>query len=106
MGAVGVHLHEEAHKLQFLHKSGQIGLHRGFAAGDDDSAELAPHSAQEIQHPPRRQGLFKALGIDQFRVVAIGTAEIAALREDDGGQLPGIVEQRELLKTANPHQSA
>jgi hypothetical protein len=90
---VGVELDGESERPNPGKEHGQIVMHGGLPASDDDALELTSARAKETKDFLLWNFRRVARGIDKLRIVAIWASEIASTREDDCGNLPREISQ-------------
>jgi len=101
--AVRVELDKVPQRSYSRQQCREIVVHEGFPAAHHYSLQPADSRPQKAEHFVHIEGLSEARGVDELRVVAVGAAKVAALREDDGADVPRVVDERAALQSAYEH---
>jgi hypothetical protein len=103
---IRIELHEESHALHALEERDEVGLNSRLSARHADPIE-EPLSL--LQKSEKLILIFPAdpyhlrTRVNEIRIVTERTAEITADREHGRRDLPGIIDERQFLETANQH---
>ena len=100
-GAVRVQFNKEAQRADAPEKAFQLRLKQRLAAGHGHAVEQTAPFFQKAEEFFLRDVL--AAAQHQRRVVAEGTAKVAAGQENRAGDAAGVVQKRHFLQTADAH---
>ena len=104
MGPVGIQLHGEAHGLDLLQQGPNVPQ-QGFPAGDSHAIQQTPALLQKAE----QRFLFHFRGpgaVQQFSIMAVRAAEVAASQENRTGHPAGKVQQGHFLQPMNHHNGS